>query len=573
MRGVDWFFVVAVLLLAAGLRFIGLAFGEPDPRYMPTDAARQTTNENIAVHPDEHLFVQRPLRMLLTGQLNPKFFHNPSFLINLNLFTYALTGVQNELTWAERDGTGARREAPFYLYLIGRAYSALGGLLAVAATYATVKIYPSLQLPPRKQGGRAWSRYAAGVAALLVAVSFPMVQHAHYATTSSLAAGFTMCAIWASLASLKAGERWRGRLFMLAGICAGLAAGNRYNAAAVSIVVFAAGWVLLYRYRNRRMLVTVLIGWLLVPAVFVFTTPHIIFDTEFFLSEFRYITSQYLAGEDVPFTTDYGLWFDLRYLALFGIGMPASIAGLIGLWAVVRATYVSPVRDFLRRNSAALFTIIMLLYLIPYSLVVLRTVRPSDQMLVPIIPQAVVFAGLGAGWLYERLRKRSGIVGPTIALTLMAVPLTLTVPLVRQFVNEDTRYVMQAWIYDHLPAGSRIHLNGPYNVPLDEAVYTWTQEFGGELLTIEDALATGADYIILSDAWYFDVERSGEIVPEADRQHIREYLIAYQGLTEIARIERPIFPGYDWTMNTASYWHNPGLTIYCTTLQSCNTIR
>ncbi|MBC7809711.1 MAG: hypothetical protein H7175_01115, partial [Burkholderiales bacterium] len=73
--------------------------------------------------------------------------------------------------------------------------------------------------------------------------------------------------------------------------------------------------------------------------------------------------------------------------------------------------------------------------------------------------------------------------------------------------------------------------------------------------------------------WYFDVERSGEIVPEADRQRIREYLAAYQTLTEIARIERPTFPGYDWTMNTASYWHNPGLTIYCTTLQSCNTIR
>ena len=92
----------------------------------------------------------------------------------------------------------------------------------------------------------------AAVAGLLVAVSMPMVQHSHYATTSSLAAGFALLSIWASLAALRCSQRaaiWP-RYLALAGIAAGLSAGNRYNAAAVGIVVFLAGWVLVAAYEH-----------------------------------------------------------------------------------------------------------------------------------------------------------------------------------------------------------------------------------------------------------------------------------------------------------------------------------
>ena len=579
---VEWLFIVALILFAAALRFTGLAYGQPDPRYDHSGIDRGLINFNTPIHPDEHLFITKPLQMLLTRQYNPKFFHNPSFLINANLVTFWLTDAGNGLTHEDRRGVNGRSYAPFHLYIIGRTYSALGGILAVAAAYAAT----------RRIGGR----YASLIAGLLTTVSLPMVQHAHYTTTSSLAAGFTAVAVWASIASLHSKRRW---MFWLAGLAAGLAAGNRYNAALVAVVAFLAGLILLYRdssWRSRR---TVLIGWLLAPATFVFTTPWVIFDTAFFLEELRYILGQYLSGEDVQFTTPYGLWFEYHYLITFGLGVPAALAVLMGIYAAWRERPRGGY--FLRHNSLLLFVLVLLIYLVVYSLVNLRTVRPalSDQMLVPVIPQLALIAGLGAAWLYERLPLSKRVLAPGLAILLVIIPLVPSLQLIYQFAQPDTREIMQRWVYDHLPRGSHIHLLGPYNVPLDRADYTWSQSFarelpsvaqlrgqepfnrpllmmgeGGDFVPVEEIQPGEIDYIILSDAWYFSIERSGEYVPPEYIQRIHDYMASLdESLTEIAHIERPAWTGYDWVMQSASYWHNPGLAAYCVHEESCTAVR
>ena len=214
----EWLVIAILLLFTTGLRFVGINWGEP---HLYTDIySKQMIPLETPLHPDEFLFVAKPLEMVVKGRFNPKFFHNPSFLINLNLVTFWITGADKNIAIADREGLSIRQYAPFHLYVIGRFYSALGGLLAVAATYAAT----------RGAGGK----FAAFVAGLLIAVSLPMVQHSHYATTSSLAAGFTAMAIWASFVAL----RGNFKFLLIAGIAAGLAAGNRYNAAAVGIVVF-----------------------------------------------------------------------------------------------------------------------------------------------------------------------------------------------------------------------------------------------------------------------------------------------------------------------------------------------
>jgi hypothetical protein len=581
----EWLFIVALLLFAAALRFIGLSFGQPDPRYDHSGTDRGLISPSTAIHPDEFLFITRPLEMLLTRKHNPKFFHNPSFLNNANFVTFWLTNSGAGLSHEDRQGVNGRSYAPFHLYVIGRTYSALGGMVAVAATYATA----------RRIGGR----FAAAGAGLLTAVSLPMVQHAHYTTTSSLAAGFTAVAIWASLASLSSKRRW---LFWLAGIAAGFAAGNRYNAAIAAMVVFLGGVILLYRDFSWRMCRTVLIGWLFIPATFVFTTPWIIFDTQFFLDEVSYIVSQYLSGEDVQFTTPNGLWFEYQYLIVFGIGVPAALAVLVGL---VAAWHARPRHGyFLKRNSPLLFAVILLIYLAAYSFVNLRTVRPalSDQMLVPVIPQVALLAGLGVGWIYPRLSlDKQGfkrVLTPVLALAFIIIPLIPSIQFVYQLTQPDTRQLMQEWVYKHLPRGGHIHLLGPYNVPLDAADYTWTQNFapalipieqlrgkqpldspllqmgeGGDFVPLEELQPEQIDYVILSDAWYFSIERSGEYVPADYIQQIHDYLATFdQSLVEVARIERPVWTGYDWMMNSASYWHNPGLFVYCLHPISCSQI-
>jgi Dolichyl-phosphate-mannose-protein mannosyltransferase len=541
-------FVMVVLLFAAGLRLIGVENGMPDESTFPTLAAHDLIPDQVAVQPDEFLFVVRPYRMLVTRRFNPHYFENPSLLINLNFFTYLFSGEGKGVTSASWKGINEREEAPFRFYVIGRVYSALGGLLAVAAIYALM----------RWIGGRR----AALFAGLLVAVAEPLVQHAHYTTSTSLAGGFAALALWAAIVSL---YRPRGRLFALAGIAAGLAAGSRYNAAAISLVVFAVGLLLLYRHHLRWTLV--LIGWLLVPVTFTLTTPHVIFDSAQVLSDFRYITAQYINGVGIDFTTPYGLFFEYRYLILFGFGVPAALTLLIGLYAAWRTRP----RYWLRENSAWLVVLMLATYIVPYSLVVLRTARPghSDQLLVPVIPAFALIVGIGAAYIARRWQHLT----PLLALVLILVPLALSVQLVRQFTRTDTRYQMQAWIYDHLPRGSRIQLNGPYNVPLDPSLYKWTQNYGGDLKPLSDLRAEGVDYAVLSDAWYHDEERSHEIVPAEYLQQLHNYLATYQALPMIARLDRPALLGNDWMTYTASVWHNPGLTVYCLTPESCAAVQ
>jgi hypothetical protein len=344
----------------------------------------------------------------------------------------------------------------------------------------------------------------------------------------------------------------------------------------VSIVVFLVGLIGLWRWPTRPTLAAALAAWALVPLTFALTTPAVVLDTAFFLDEFRYITGQYLAGVDVqfPVTPWAGLALEYRYLTLFGLGAPATLLVPLGVYAAWADR--PPLRDLLRRDSALLWTLILLIYLAAYSYVNLRTTRPnlSDQMLVPVLPQFAALAGVGAAWLYRRLPLNRRLAGPGLALAVVIVPLALTLPFVQQLAQPDTRQIMLAWVYDHVPRGAAFHLNGPYNVPLDPADYPWTQTYGGQLITPDELRAAGVDYMILSDAWYHDVLRSTAMTPSDYARDLRAYLDDLDAaFPRIAWIARPVWAGYDWMTHTPSYWHNPGLTLYCLNSAACSTVQ
>ncbi len=315
----------------------------------------------------------------------------------------------------------------------------------------------------------------------MTAISLSLVQHAHYATTTSLAAGFTALTIWAALVFWQKRQlRW----LVLAGIAAGLATANRYFAGAVVIVVVGVGLLHLYQNRTRRALTILVAGVGASALVFLVADPYVVIHFSRFWQDFRYITVSYNAGLSTEFVTPYGLLFEYRYLILTGLGIPAAILVPLGGWG-------------LRRNA---FALVILVYLALYTAIVLHPVRisQSDQLLVPVIPVFVWFAAAGADWVYERLRRRS-LVSIALPVILVAMPLMLTLPLVRALSVPDTRLVMEQWVYDHLPRGSVIQLSGSYNVPLDPQEYPWTQNYGGDLKPLADMRAAGVDYVIVSE--------------------------------------------------------------------------
>ena len=129
---------------------------------------------------------------------------------------------------------------------------------------------------------------------------------------------------------------------------------------------------------------------------------------------------------------------------------------------------------------------------------------------------------------------------------------------------------MLRWISDYIPPGARFFLNGPYNVPLDEAIYPSWRQFN----VYAAELPSGADYdyMIYSDALAFDVLRSWMTVPAEVIHQQQDYLQHLDAnFRRVAWISRPAWTGSDAMLNMAPYWHNPTLIVYCLNPASCET--
>ncbi len=261
-------------------------------------------------------------------------------------------------------------------------------------------------------------------------------------------------------------------------------------------------------------------------------------------------------------------------MVIFSLGITATLAAGVGGYAAWRNRAHG--RAFLERNSTWLFVVILMVYLVVYTLVVLRNRRPSynDHIIMPILPHLTVLAGLGTAWLRQRIRIRSAWAGPVLILVLVLPTLIPAVEFVQRVSVPDTRYQMQAWVYDHIPRGANIHLSAPYNVPLDPADYTTTQTYIDDFTPPDVLREQGAQYVILSDAWLHDVTRSAEFMPPEFVARVQAYYASYDAeLPLVARVERPQWFGPNWIMHTASYRHHPGLSLYCLTPEACAAVR
>ncbi len=562
MRRIDCVAATLLLLFAAGLRIAGIGYGWLEPEFFPSYAPYGMAHEQLPVNPDSFHNVAIPVEMSLKRRLNPEFFNYPSLVINSNFLLYQLTGAVDGLSLEDRDGHTLRNYAAFPLYVFSRIYSVLGGLVMVACAYATARIIAG--------------SYAAICAGLLVACSYSLVVHAHYVKPSVPATSLMMLAMWACAASLYSpGNRWRERMYILAGIAAGLAASTFYNGAAVALIVGPVGLVLLYRYRTRRMLSVALAGWLAMPLFFFLASPYILRDFGHFWHDVSRIVEQYKMPGQVHnfFLVDQwtGLRYLLTYTALYALGIPAVLLMSLGL--VVGMKQVPNMRGR-QQNLRRLIIALVSFMLLAYSLVVLRTVRPghSEHQLIQILPFMALLSAIGAGWLVERIPLSPRILMPGMLLLLVLQPLTLSVQAAKMFSQPDTRQIMLRWIHDNIPSGARFFVNGSYNVPLDSAIYPNYQHFVG----YAEDLPSGDDfdYMIISDARAFDIYRSEWIAPAAVIEEQRSYLESLDDrYPRLAQIARPTWTGAEAMMNMAAYYHNPGLILYCLNPQSCEVVQ
>ena len=559
MRGIDWLGVTALLLFAAGLRILGLSYGQLNPEYFPSFAPYGMVHEQLPVNPDSFQNVAIPVEMALKNRRNPEFFTYPSFIINLNYVMNGLTGALDGLSLSDRQGLTLLNYAPFSLYVFSRVYSVFGGLLMVACAYAVSRL--------------VCGRNAALFAGLIVASSYTLVTHAHYAKPNTLATGWMMLALWSGVAALYARQsRSRETLYILSGIATGLAASTYYNGIAVALIIAPIGLILYLRHRSRRIIAVIVAGLLAIPFFFFLTSPYILRDFGHFWHDFSNIVSQYKSAD---FQSSYftvsqweGLTYLLAYIATFSLGIPAALCVALSLATAWRCR---PRKHIVQQNSPTLVIGLIWLMAATYALVVLRTIRPghSEHQLIQVLPFLALLSAMGADWIIKRLPLPPRLLAAGLAILLILQPLLLSVQVVRMFSLPDTRQTMLDWIHQNIPPGSRFFVNGAYNVALDPAIYSVEQHFEGYATTLPSG--DDFDFLLLSDAHAYDIHRSAAIVPVQVQQDLDAYLAELdQRYFRLASTPRPEWTGADAMMNMAAYYHNPALILYCLNPASCS---
>ncbi|MBI5118355.1 phospholipid carrier-dependent glycosyltransferase [Candidatus Poribacteria bacterium] len=228
-------------------------------------------NAPFIYHADEPDVISRAARMALTGDLNPHWFHYPSLVI------YAHAGILKLLQFLF--------DAPLPLCL---PLSVRGVNPEVFDIYHTARIatvcfslgtlYLILRLTSRMT-----SPLLASLAGLTFIGSNLVRESAAYVTLEMPMAFFVTASLMQLVAFTDSAERGqcRERHLWSAVIFGGLAAGSKYNGAAVLFAVPLAIW--LVRKPFRWVLSRLTLAVLLSIAVFVVTTPYSILDIKTFL--------------------------------------------------------------------------------------------------------------------------------------------------------------------------------------------------------------------------------------------------------------------------------------------------
>lgn len=402
--------ILGVLLAGSfALRLVGIDHGLPQ-----------------VYNPDEELHFVPQAAAAADGDLNPGYFQNPSAL------TYLLAIVLR-VVYLGRDVTEQLATDPGEVFLVAR---------LVVAVLGTVLVYLVYRLGRRLFGA------AAGLAAgALLGFAFLPVFYGHHALNDIATLIPVTLVIWAAL---RAAESGRLADFVLAGAMVGLAAGTKFSAGPVALVVGFAGLMRILEHKNqvRPMVVALTCAGAACLVTFVLVNPFLVIDIRTALTQFNGQSAQLPAGK---VGQSGAAWSYYPLSLLWGLGLVPVAMALLGTAAGLRST---PRR-----------TLLLLLFPVGLYLYAATQGRFFARWMLPTYPVLAILAGLGAvvlaRWVSARLNERgrphlARLVLPLVALLVLAQPLADSVRSDVLLTRADTRTLARAYIRDHLPAGARI---------------------------------------------------------------------------------------------------------------------
>ena len=420
-------FVWAILLIAAALRIFPVWFGLPF----------------LYARPDEAESISRAVGVL-TGDLNPHFFHWPS------LTFYVFAGALGTVS-AIRSLAGLEPSLPVDVALItARTAVAVAG---------TLTLIPLFRLGQRIAGQRV-GLLAAG----FLAVAPLHVRDSHFAMTDVL---MTLL-LTASLAALvTAYDTARGtataeghRQFAIAGLLGGLASSTKYNAAVVVVSMAAAQILLLatpaagsWAARRWRSLAPAAIFAAAFAAGFVSGTPYAVLDFPAFAADFSYDLTHLSGGHAVPLGRG---WYAHAARSLpYGCGLLLVVASLAGVAIGARRR---PQHTFVVASFAA-----------AYYAVIGSGYTVFFRYVMPLVPLVCLFAAIATTVAADLLvkpgqsldisrRRTDPTLGLVALIAIMAGPSLLTsVRMDLMLARTDTRVIAGQWLGPQLRPEHTLH--------------------------------------------------------------------------------------------------------------------
>ncbi len=399
-----------ILILAFGLRFVGVCFGLP-----------------FLYHADEPIVVNHALSY---GNLdfNPYFFKIPPLTSYLLFFFYGIQFVVMNLLGLIEGKEGFVQfflQDPSSFYLIARmVFGVFLGTFSVYLVYKLCKRYISLSV---------------GLfAALFLSVCFLHVRDSHFVYADMPLMCVLIAAFFSIFSVLIDANR---RAYLIFGMLLGTAVAFKYNGVFI-LIPFLVAHTLRVGFSFR-----LIFYWPLWAAAFIslitfaLLNPYAVLDYRAFFSE--------LSGQ--AGSQGYTGWLHhIQYSLMEGMTQPL-------FWTAVLGIIVS----FLRLDKGMF---VLLSFVLSYYVVIVFMGQPYDRYVLPLIPFLIIFSAYFVNSLF-RFASFSNWVSVGFVLILIAPSLTKSVLLDQLLIKKDVRSIAYEWVVANLPKDSKLALGTPFFIP------------------------------------------------------------------------------------------------------------
>jgi YYY domain-containing protein len=457
-----------VLIVGAIFRFYNLNWDDghqlhPDEReiYMVVSGASGNPPLGLPTSWLDFLSVKDPSG---GSPLNPHFFSYGS------LPFYLLAAVSTVIAFLGQHvpGLGAWADANTYGNLpnIGRPLSALLDMASVGLIFLL--------------GRRVFGYWTGVLAMALVAFTVLDIQLAHFYAVDTVLLPLVLLTLLGAMSIIRRGSAWA---YAWTGIALGAALATKTTALLLVIPIGAAAvlaawnverwaasgslWQRLWSHYSRtakpmnRNLQWTLGAFVVAAATFAVFEPYALLDRAQLLHDISAQTV-FLVNNNppfsVPFTIQYAgttpYLFQFQNLLFWCLGIPLGLAAFIGV-----AVFL--VRAVRLRISAE--QLLLLLWVVAYFLFVGRFFAKFNRYMLPITPVMTLLGAAVMVWLASRVSLRVRSMGwATIAVVLL-VSFGYSLAYMNIYAHANTRVASSTWIYGHIPAGTRIAVEAPWD--------------------------------------------------------------------------------------------------------------